>query len=804
MSILRCKYCGGELNFEDKSIEGVVSCKSCGSWQTISIITNNSQIENLYQMANHYRIANEFEKASRTYENILNSNPKEAEAYWGLVLCKFGVTYEFDKKKEEMIPTINRMQKKSIFADEDYKQALKYAKEQQRAIYQADAKKISDIQIEFNKLCNGIEPFDVFICYKQSDENGNPTEDSVIANDLYNKLENLGFNTFFSKVTLRDCLGVSYEPYIFSALHSARVMIVVGTKLEYFNATWVKNEWKRYLSLMENDKNTERYILPAYKNMSPYDMPEELATFQAQDMSLLSSYVDIATNIKRLLGDKNKEEKVVTKEKIIIQNNGVDVDNLNNRGFSFLENEEFDKADECFEKVLNIDFKNARANLGKYLVLNKMIGLKDVSNLRKKITNPYYLRACENSEGEFKEKLSRCNSDILGNCTYDENMEIYKEANALWGSKNYIESINKFAKIVKFKDSAEKIEEIKQELYNLAVNQRETNKFYGAKINFEKLGNYSDAMEQVEITKEMAYKSIMDKIAKIGGKYKKYNLIEEYDYLSWLLERFIDYKDCKELLDKVPALKYETAMKCLKKRDRYIAKELFRQLGNFKDSEKQYKDLCLKENKRSDWGSFIPFIIIGTIGLALIVAELFGLKNGWSVWITNTLIPTIGFKNFFDINALYGIPMYVSAVICFIILIFYLKSGGLDFFEFVLFVLIYGFFILLAFLLGCVIIFLCVRLLIACFGYFVLLLMNQYTMLAVGFIFALIIIFKEKDFILKRFHLLCWSYLLLIIIVTGVCYYIGNEFVNNAISKSNETEIEYEDKDYSLSLVEYI
>ena len=73
----------------------------------------------------------------------------------------------------------------------------------------------------------------------------------MLANDLYHQLTNEGFKVFFSRITLEDKLGTAYEPYIFAALNSAKVMIVIGSKPEYFNAVWVKNEWSRYLALVK-------------------------------------------------------------------------------------------------------------------------------------------------------------------------------------------------------------------------------------------------------------------------------------------------------------------------------------------------------------------------------------------------------------------------------------------------------------------------------------------------------------------------------------------------------------------------
>ncbi len=82
----------------------------------------------------------------------------------------------------------------------------------------------------------------MFICYKESDANGRRTPDSVLANDLYHQLTQEGFKVFFARITLEDKHGSAYEPYIFAALNSAKVMVVLGTRPEYLTAVWVKNE----------------------------------------------------------------------------------------------------------------------------------------------------------------------------------------------------------------------------------------------------------------------------------------------------------------------------------------------------------------------------------------------------------------------------------------------------------------------------------------------------------------------------------------------------------------------------------
>ena len=69
---------------------------------------------------------------------------------------------------------------------------------------------------------------------------------AALAQDIYYQLEKGNLKVFFFRITLEDKLGTEYEPYIFAALNSAKVMLAVGTNPKYLNAVWVKNEWSSY------------------------------------------------------------------------------------------------------------------------------------------------------------------------------------------------------------------------------------------------------------------------------------------------------------------------------------------------------------------------------------------------------------------------------------------------------------------------------------------------------------------------------------------------------------------------------
>ena len=358
MSIFKCKMCGGELHINPG--ESVAVCEYCGTTQTLPKLDDDRRV-NLYDRANHFRRNNDFDKAAGIYEQILNEDKTDAEAYWSLVLCRYGIEYVEDPATHKRVPTVNRAQYTSIFDDEDYKAAIQYADAAQRVVYEAEAKAINEIQKGILEISQKEEPFDVFICYKETDANGRRTPDSVLATDLYHQLTQEGFKVFFSRITLEDKLGTAYEPYIFAALNSAKVMVVLGTKPEYFNAVWVKNEWSRYLALIRG--GAKKVLIPAYRDMDPYDLPEEFSHLQAQDMSKLGFMQDLIRGIKKL----TETDRPAAKETVVVQESASNTAPLLERAFMFLEDGNWQDADQYCEKVLDQDPKCAQAYLGKLM-----------------------------------------------------------------------------------------------------------------------------------------------------------------------------------------------------------------------------------------------------------------------------------------------------------------------------------------------------------------------------------------------------------------------------------------------------
>jgi len=304
MTLLKCKMCGGDIELSSDKTYG--TCDSCGSTVTLPK-ASDEQKAGLFNRGNALRMRMEFDKAATVFEKIVEQDETDAEAHWCLVLCRYGIEYVEDPKSGERIPTCHRASYDSLLNDVDYQAAITHSDSQTASIYTTEAKKIADLQKAIIAVSRQEEPYDVFICYKETTSGGARTKDSVVAQDIYYELTNAGYKVFFSRITLEGKLGTEYEPYIFAALQSAKVMLVIGTSAEHFNAVWVKNEWSRFQSIMKNDRS--RLLIPCYRDMDPYDIPDELASLQSQDMGKIGFIQDITRGIKKVLGGGEDDAK---------------------------------------------------------------------------------------------------------------------------------------------------------------------------------------------------------------------------------------------------------------------------------------------------------------------------------------------------------------------------------------------------------------------------------------------------------------------------------------------------------------
>ncbi len=525
MVSIKCKMCGGTLEFEQDATIG--TCEFCGSKQTLPK-TADDVLANLFNRANNLRLKCEFDKALSIYEKIVEQDDSESEAHWGIVLCRYGIEYVEDPATKTRIPTCHRTLYDAVTRDADYQAAIDYSDTLQQTIYEKEARAIDKIQKDILAIVQKEEPFDVFICYKETDENGKRTKDSVLANDIYHQLTQEGFKVFYAAITLEDKLGQEYEPYIFAALSTAKVMLVVGSKPEYFNAVWVRNEWSRFLNFMKTDRS--KLLIPCYKDMDAYDLPEEFSHLQAQDMSKIGFIFDVVRGISKVIKKIDISEKRDAKEpndNVNIElGHSISIIPLLERASIFLEDENWTDAESYFEKVLDIEPKNAKAYLGKLLV-----------DLR--VKDKEHLRLCHKSfrENYNYKKICQFGDDIL---------------------KNEIEKI-----LIEIEETQKKdvlLEKLLNILSNYSKEKENQIKNYELQMHlyFEKIKNSYDKSKLEEmyciITQNPFFEQYKDEFfLKIYNEAIAINNTSknEYDYSKAveLLNEVKEYYDVEELID---------------------------------------------------------------------------------------------------------------------------------------------------------------------------------------------------------------------------------------------------------------
>lgn len=449
MAILKCKMCGGDLIVNDN--EAVCTCEYCGTKQTIPK-ANDEKIVNLFNRANQLRIVNRFDEALKIYNDILTENNENAEAHWCALLCKYGIEYVDDLENDKKVPTCHRTVIGSIFSDDDYLEALKYSDLNEKNLYENEAEQINEIQKGILEQASKSDKYDVFICYKESDDlTDERTKDSVIAQDLFYELEKKGYKVFFARKTLESKIGSQYEPLIYSALKSARVMVVLGTRPEYFNSTWLKNEWSRFLDFAKDENKT---LIPCYRDFSAYDLPNEFSNLQALDMSKIGFMQELLDSIERL----NKNTENHNNEDYVVNNSVQNISALIERAYIFLDDKNYEKVNEYCERILDIEPKNSEAYFIKFLAEVKCENYETLleitqsdkckfelgSNYQKakKFADDNFLSKLNEFENKRNEKLYSLATEQIEYLNFNSAIELLRYIKDYKNSKELIQNCN--------------------------------------------------------------------------------------------------------------------------------------------------------------------------------------------------------------------------------------------------------------------------------------------------------------------------------------------------------------------------
>lgn len=142
------------------------------------------------------------------------------------------------------------------------------------------------------RLDYGFENTEVYICYTESDAQGRRTKDSIMADELYQKLQNKKIHTFYERRSVPALIHDDLQAANYQALYHAKIILVIGTSAVYF---------KRLLSKY-NKYFGDKTVIPIYTDIRPEDLPPELNRVQALNFSSIGADVDLLNGILRLLG----------------------------------------------------------------------------------------------------------------------------------------------------------------------------------------------------------------------------------------------------------------------------------------------------------------------------------------------------------------------------------------------------------------------------------------------------------------------------------------------------------------------
>ena len=146
---------------------------------------------------------------------------------------------------------------------------------------------------------SAFENIDVCICYVDSDAGGRRTKDSIIAQEVYRKLEGNGINTFYERVSADGMSGDDLIYARYSAIYQAKVILVLGESVDNFS--FIEKEYSDVLS--------EKTVIPFCVDISPDKIPKMFSAKQAVNYTTIGWEKDLIKGINRLLGKDEKEDK---------------------------------------------------------------------------------------------------------------------------------------------------------------------------------------------------------------------------------------------------------------------------------------------------------------------------------------------------------------------------------------------------------------------------------------------------------------------------------------------------------------
>jgi formylglycine-generating enzyme required for sulfatase activity len=141
-----------------------------------------------------------------------------------------------------------------------------------------------------------MDTYQVFISFKNTDADGQPTRDSIIAQSIFDLLSRRGLNVFFSAHELKARGTAAWRQAIDNALETSVILIVVSTTRQYLESRWVRYEWEGFSNDILSGIKPQGRIFVYAENLAVKDLPrglrnETVISVSNDSLNVLYEYV---------------------------------------------------------------------------------------------------------------------------------------------------------------------------------------------------------------------------------------------------------------------------------------------------------------------------------------------------------------------------------------------------------------------------------------------------------------------------------------------------------------------------------
>ena len=187
-------------------------------------------------------------------------------------------------------------------------------------------------------------------------------------------------------------------------------MLLYGEKPEYFETTWVKNEWTRYFRKIKNKEKHPKSLIVAYKNFNANQLPRKLKDSQALDANKpqfinilydhINNILNLSQNVEKLerVEIKSTGSEVIQKRELgsnYVKTSNTTVENILNVVKLLINSGQFEIASSQLQRARDLEPNNSEVKYYGFLIDNKITGTDGLTKQLKSGANQQLLKDIE-------------------------------------------------------------------------------------------------------------------------------------------------------------------------------------------------------------------------------------------------------------------------------------------------------------------------------------------------------------------------------------------------------------------------